>query len=499
MPRPAPPPLSLALIHLRTARGYSQTELAAAAGVRRKLVGSYEGGTVKILSRETLDVLAAAMGYEAGEVDLVLLFLRGLSPGAPAPAAAGRSPIEPSRGERQRVARAAARIGLLAASLTRSRLLEAARVRRLAAARREAARLWEELRQMAPTARRDRVETSPEHQTWALAERLCDESVRAAAADGQRAEELARLALRAAELAPGEPAWRSRLLGWVWAFVGNAQRVRGHLQAAGKSFAAASECWRAGAAAADSPLAEWRLLDLEASLRRELGEFEQALDLLGRALAAAPAAARGRILLNRAVTLEYQGEIDAALAVLREAAPLIEAAREPRDRLVVRFNGIVILCHLGRHQEAEAQLPELRNKIVELGNELDLLRHGWLSARVAAGLGKREAARVAFEEVRRQFAQAGNPYDTALVSLELSMLELEEGHLGEVRALAEAMLWIFSSQQVHREALAALRLYCRAAANDTATAALARRLFDYLERARRDPGLRFEAQATDAS
>ncbi len=41
--------------------------------------------------------------------------------------------------------------------------------------------------------------------------------------------------------------------------------------------------------AAQGLLAEWRLLDLEASPRRDLWQFEAALDLLRRALAAAPA------------------------------------------------------------------------------------------------------------------------------------------------------------------------------------------------------------------
>jgi hypothetical protein len=61
-----------------------------------------------------------------------------------------------------------------------------------------------------------------------------------------------------------------------------------------------------------------------------------------------------------------------------------------------------------------------------------------------------------------------------------------------VRQLATGMAWIFASHDVHREALAALSLFCQAVEREVATAQLARRVLAYLERARGDPGLRFE-------
>jgi hypothetical protein len=57
------------------------------------------------------------------------------------------------------------------------------------------------------------------------------------------------------------------------------------------------------------------------------------------------------------------------------------------------------------------------------------------------------------------------------------------------------MAWIFDAQGVHREALAALELFCRAAQEEHVSVDLARRLLSYLERARHDNELRFEALA----
>lgn len=491
MPRPLAPPLSAALKTLRTARGWTERELADAAGTTRKLVSAYETGKDKTLSRQKLDSLVAVMGGDAADVDLALLLLGALEPAAEGIAFV---PTAPSAPEVHRASRMAARVGLTAAHLTRTRLLGLARARREERARREAARLWKLLRGETPAKRREMIASRREFHQWAVVERLCAESVRAAADDASRALELASLALAAAELVPGADAWRARLKGYAWAFIANARRVGGDLTAAEEAFGTAWRLWRVGAVASEGPLGGWRLLDLEASLRREQRQFEVAADLLERALATAPASARAHVLMKKAVTFEQAGAIDAAVAALRQAAPLAEAVGEPRDRWLLLFNLLVNLCHLGHHGEAENHLPALGELTLELGNRLDTLRLAWLTGRVAAGLGRSEQARTAFDSVRRTFARLGNAYDAALASLDLAVLLLEAGEKAAVRALAAEMAPIFDAQRVHREALAALALFCDAAKSETATVELARRLVEYLEQARRMPWLRFESE-----
>jgi len=208
--------------------------------------------------------------------------------------------------------------------------------------------------------------------------------------------------------------------------------------------------------------------------------------LLDRALAEAPTAARGRILLNKAYTLEQAGEIAGALAALREAAPLVDAAGEPRQPWILRNNLLLVLCRLARYGEAEAGLPELHARTLELGNDLDRLRARWVTARVSAGRGRRGEAAAELDEVREDFARRRIAYDTALVSLELAILHLEDGRSAEARALVEPMLWIFDAQGVGRETLAALTLFRQAAESDTLTVALARRVLRSLERTRNE-------------
>ena len=124
---------------------------------------------------------------------------------------------------------------------------------------------------------------------------------------------------------------------------------------------------------------------------------------------------------------------------------------------------------------------------------MDLARVLWVEAMLADALGKPGEARKRFEQARSTFNKPELSYDHALVSLELSTVLLKQGETARVRTLADEMLRIFQGQQVHREALAAIRVFCAAAAREAATVGLARRVVRYLYRAKDDPELKFEA------
>jgi tetratricopeptide (TPR) repeat protein len=450
------------------------------------MISLYERGA-RTLSRERLETLAGAMGFDSAVIDLLSL---GYS--AEVADEAPLSPVDPTPDERRLIGQLAARSGVTAMNLTSAHLLKLARTRRTRQDRRKAAVLWERLKGMTPAQRRLVVEGAREFQIWSLAERLCHESEEAASDRADRALELARLAHRVAELAPGGDAWRSRLKGYTMGFLANAQRVGGDLPAAEETFALAWKLWEAGAGSDPGLLSEWRLLDREASILRERRRFGDALDRIQRALATAPRQLAARILMNQAVMLEQMGEAERAIEALREAAPFVDGRREPRLLFGLRFNLVVNLCHLGKYMEAEALLSEVQELALALRKELDLVRVVWLKGKVAAGLGRGEEARAAFEQVRRDFTVREIAYDCALVTLELAALLLEQEHTREVRVLAEEMLWIFRAQGVHREALAALQVFCDAARREAASVELARRVALFLHRAQHDPQLRFE-------
>jgi hypothetical protein len=138
-------------------------------------------------------------------------------------------------------------------------------------------------------------------------------------------------------------------------------------------------------------------------------------------------------------------------------------------------------------------MDQVREVALALGDEIFLVRAIWLEGKTAAGLGRRAEACRLLEQAVEKFAALKLWYDVALAVLELSALLLDEGRTAEVKALTPRLAEVFESKKVHREALAALKLFRKAAEREAATAELARRVLDFLFRARYDEGLRFAA------
>ena len=359
-------------------------------------------------------------------------------------------------------------------------------------ARQRADGLWELLKRQAADVRLALVEDSQRFRGWALCERVAAESIAAAPNHPRQALELADLARRIAERAPGTAAWRRRLQGYAWAHVSNARRVCSDLPGADDAIRHAWKLWEDGAAGDRGFLAEAWLPWIEAGLRRDQRRFPEALTRIDEALALDGGERRAQILLTKSGILETLGDPSGSTVVLMEAALLIDKRREPRLMMFLRFNLLVDLCRLDRAAEAEPGLAEVRGLAERLGEELELVRVVWLEGKVAVGMGRTDEAYGAFQQVRRVFTIRELPYDAALVSLELALLLLEQGRTADVRALAREMVWIFRAQGVPLETLAALRVFCEAAEREAATAELARRVVSYLYQAQYDPELPFE-------
>jgi transcriptional regulator with XRE-family HTH domain len=481
-----------ALAILRVVSGWSQKQLAAAAGVNAEQISSYERGrTDPPLAK--LQHFVALMGLPPHSLEDALSFLTEER----AAAARFRGGGGPDAAVLADIDAIAAGVGRSCRQYARSLLAELIAKAGILEARRQAPVLWARLRRYAAGKRRVLVREVAEFQGWALCELLCDESVKAAADDPKEALGLAELAVELACRTAEPENWRRRLEGYARAFQANAVRAGSKIAAAGEMFARALEVWESGAPADPAPLDANRRLDLEASLRRAQGRLQESLDLLDRGLAEHPSGpAAGRLLLNRAKTLEELDDYAGAVAALREAAPQIDATIDPRLPLVLRHNLAWDLCHLGRAAEAELLLPEVRALAAGAGRRLDLLRLRWLEGLVAAGLGRTREAVAAFEEVRAGFQALNMPYDAALATMQLAAVYLEErGRSAEVKALARQAAPVFEAEGVHAEARKALAVFRRAAEEERATLDLARRLAAYLRRARCAPELAFEAAA----
>ncbi|HTG36261.1 MAG TPA: helix-turn-helix transcriptional regulator [Thermoanaerobaculia bacterium] len=483
----------LALLYLRSMRRWSQKELATCLGwADPKQISRYETGD-NPLRREQLDVCVAAMGYPPEAVDALLFFgglIRAEPPEEPS------SPVALTGEERRAVDRAVLAAARSVVDELREELVREKRKQKAEAVRREARELWDRMKAGTRQERRELVTVFPEFRSWALAERICHESEQAAAHKVEMALELSNLALFIAERSSGAGSWRSRLEGYCWAYIANARRVANDFAGADRAFARAWELWKVGATAGPGILAEWRLLDLEASLRREQHRFPAALELLDKAMALKgnDPATSARILLKKEHVLEQMGDIQGALAALTEVAPILETLGDDRLLFAHHFKTVNNLCHLRRYREAEERLPQVRELAVQQSNELDFIRLLWLEARLAAGLGRRKDAAAGLERIRQEFTARGLAYDAALASLELAVLYLQEGRTTEVRDLTRSMSWIFQSQGIAREALAVLTLFRDAAQCETATVELVMKVMTRLEDAKCPAPLAFHRQ-----
>lgn len=352
--------------------------------------------------------------------------------------------------------------------------------------------LWLRLQPLPYAQQLRQVEEDGGLQTWALCRLLLRKSLEATFHRPELAVQLAMLAVKiAVHLGDAyHRDWVMDLRALSFAYLGNARRVIGELQSADDAFHEAhSHLRRSGTGNARI---EAEVLDLEASLRRAQRRFAEALSLLDRAVAtytsedpeARDLHLAGRSLVNKAYSLEQAGRVEAAIAVLREAAPMVVEERDPRLVLCLKQNLVRLLPIAGLHQEASTLLEEVKQLTERIGNDLDLLRLRWTEGRVAFGLGLRGPAEQAFKQVQQEFLERDLGYDAALVSLDLAILYAKESCTQELKQLALDVLPAFSSREVHREAMAALILFQHACEEERLTVELARRLAALLERER---------------
>jgi tetratricopeptide (TPR) repeat protein len=368
--------------------------------------------------------------------------------------------------------------------------------RALARERAQAPALFVELTAYAVTQRGLIVRNDPRFRTWGLFELLIERSLELAGRDSGYAEELGLLALRLSDQLDPH-VYDARLIedyrGRAWAHIGNARRIRSDLRGADEAFEKADAHLRKGT---QESVERAIFLDLKASHRRAQRRFDEAVKLLRRAVSIFVQHGHrhraGRSLVNMSVVYHYAGQPEAGIPLLHRALELIDSEQEPRLLLCARHNLIDYLSSVGRFLEAQELYRETRPLYRDFPDPWAQNRRKWVRGKIARGMEQPRLAESLFMAARDGFVEEGVPYDTALVSLEIATLYAEQGRTQDLKRLAQEMVPIFSSLQIHREALAALTFLKQAIEAERASLDVVTGVATYLRRARHDPGLRFE-------
>jgi transcriptional regulator with XRE-family HTH domain len=477
----------ITLKFVRESLGVSQAKLGELSGISPNLINDYEHFR-KPLTRERLEVLLSFLGVPPERLEATLACLE-------ANRAASQAALEPAASQsstHRRIETVVQQAGGLAMDFARGLLTLLTLEGEGLQARERAEALWEKLKRRPPEGRLLLVEDSRKYRTWALCERVAAASIEAAGDDPKEAVRLAQLAVRIGELCPGPEAWRWRLEGYAGVHLANARRAAGEMPPAREAMARGKKLWQAGAPADPGLLNEALVLGLEANLLRADRRFGEAIKLVEQAIRTDRSGITARLLFTKARILEGMDDFLGSAATLEKAARHVDAKREPRLAQGIHCQLIVNFCLENRATETQQHLRELRLIVEGNGKELDLARVLWLEGMAAAGTGQSTAAEVKLQQVRREMARREIAYDYALVTLELAVVLLAESRTGEVRSLAADLVWIFRSQQVHENALAALRLFAEAARREIATVGFARQVRRFLYRAQHDPVLEFK-------
>jgi tetratricopeptide (TPR) repeat protein len=372
-----------------------------------------------------------------------------------------------------------------------------AREAEVARERSQGRELFEELARHPPARQHLMVSNSARFRSRMLCEILLEQAHEAGFREPARATELARLAVAIADRlaeqsaengGEGLPGLRAR----AWAQLGNAFRINGDHVGAEQAFETASELLDP---ARVTPHEIARVLDFEASFRRDQRRFAEAARLMDQVIAIyrklGQRSLLGRSLQQRSLICSESGDSDGEIALLRRALELMNPEEEPRIFLAARHNLISALCESGRPREAFALLFHTRPLYLKQGDRMNLLRLRWLEGAVSRGLQRYEQAAVAFREVREAFLELGLDYDAAVASLDLAEIYATQGRTADVRLLVDEMLDVFRSRNIHREAMAALSVLQKAARTERAELVLVREVGSFFRQSRNQPDLQF--------
>lgn len=346
--------------------------------------------------------------------------------------------------------------------------------------------LWASLEKHPQGRRLLMIHNDPRLQTWGLYERLLEKCRETGFHNPSEAVDIAHLALAVVEELDFGHYGEERMADFraaALASLGNAQRLASDFAGAETSFRQARETLSQGTG---DPLEKANLVSLEASLLKDLGEFEQAVRLMDQAIAVYRELndphLEGRTLLKQAATI---GFVEPARGVeLAEAGlALIDSLREPRLELCGRHALAQFLTEAGQPHEALTMLEMSRPLYAQFQDTWTCTRLHWLEGKIARSLGDLAEAEETLQRLWLDLQEPSYAHELTLLSLDLAEIYVARGKHDDAAQLVAEFLPMLKSWGMHTEGLAMWLLLQKAVQTRSAHAATFRSMTEYMYRA----------------
>ena len=210
---------------------------------------------------------------------------------------------------------------------------------------------------------------------------------------------------------------------------------------------------------------QWaELVQRTAYLMADQGEHRSALDLVRQAgeihVARHDLPGVGRAQVQKAVFLYHLDELSAARQAYRSGLEYL--APDAWTWRFAAYQGLgLVAFESGRLDGAERWARRAADEHRTAQGQ-NWWRLRWLEGRVAHARGLLELAESALSEARDGFASRSNPFDLALVSLDLARVLLDQARPHDVRKLTAGMMALLQPLRRHRVATSALHELARA-------------------------------------
>ncbi len=331
----------------------------------------------------------------------------------------------------------------------------------LAAERTDATLLWHgSLKNLDAGRRLFVVRDNARYHTWGVQERLLEESKALISEDPLQSLDLCHLSLEVVHRMSLDRYRRSDiadLRAATLAAISNGKRLIGDLDGAQEAIEQSLESleWGTG-----DPLEEAHILSIYGSLLTDLGQIEEAVQVLGAG--ARDAREVGDTQLQAKLVLQQASSIgwfDPArgLALNRKALRLLEPGRSPNLDQVARYQLIFLLCELGQVRQARA----LFNAWKDSFRSQPYQGFFWHSRtlRLEAALSRQEGDFAACEshlnELLDHYAERRMHHDLALTTLDLAELYTANRRFDEAQMLLDNILPLFRKWRVPADVLRA--------------------------------------------